>query len=149
MMSWPEMAQMGSSPPANTSRPPMRPNAIAKATALIVVSTKQIKNPLEKVLLAREKIDTTATSILQANTIIDMRIQSVSAAIAYLLLILHQMGLGAVWMTGPLPQAKEEIEKILKVPAELDVIALIPVGYPAEIPTNTRKPVNEVCQVIK
>ena len=79
----------------------------------------------------------------------NMHIQSVSAAIAYLLLILHQMGLGTVWMTVPLPQAKEEIEKILKVPAESDVIALIPVGYPAETPVNTRKPVNEVCQVIK
>ena len=48
MMSWPEMTRMGSSPPTNTSRPPMRPNAIAKAPALIVVSTKRIKNPLEK-----------------------------------------------------------------------------------------------------
>jgi nitroreductase len=104
---------------------------------------------MEKVLIAREKLDAKASLMRQAITITDVRIQSVSAAIAYLLLILHQMGLGAVWMVNPVSQAKEEIENILQVPAETDIIALIPVGYPAETPVKTRKPVNEVCQVIK
>lgn len=68
---------------------------------------------------------------------------------AYLLLILHQMGLGTVWMTGPL-QAKGEIEKILKVPADMDLVVFIPVGYPAENPPlKERKPINEVCEVLK
>jgi nitroreductase len=59
------------------------------------------------------------------------------------------MGLGAVWMTGPM-QAKAEIEKILKVPPEMDLVAFIPVGYPAEItPARERKPVSEVTQVIR
>jgi nitroreductase len=69
--------------------------------------------------------------------------------IAYLLLVLHQIGLGAVWMTGP-TQAKGEIEKILNIPEEMDFVALIPVGYPAENPApNGRKPVGEVVQVIR
>jgi nitroreductase len=149
MMSWLEASQLGASPPPGVSRPPVRPNALAKAPALIAVSTRRVENPMEKVLIAREKVDAKASLMRQTNTITDVRIQSVSAAIAYLLLILHQMGLGAVWMVNPVSQAKEEIEKILQVPAETDIIALIPVGYPAETPVKTRKPVNEVCQVIK
>ena len=52
-------------------------------------------------------------------------------------------------MTGPM-QAKQEIEKILNVPPELDIVAFIPVGYPAENPVpKERKPVAEVCKIIK
>ena len=153
MMAWPEMALIGGvwppAPPPGANRPAPRPNILGKAPALIAVTTRKIANPLEKVFAARAKVDPKGDAAQQANITIASRIQSVSAAIAYLLLVLHQMGLGAVWMTGPLPQSKGEIEKILKVPAETDVVALIPVGYPAETPVNTRKPVSEVCQVIK
>ncbi|MCL4439044.1 MAG: nitroreductase family protein [Firmicutes bacterium] len=77
------------------------------------------------------------------------RIQSVSSAIAYLLLILHQMGLGAVWMTGPM-QVKGEIEKILGIPQKMDLVAFIPVGYPAESPDpGGRRPVDEVIEIVK
>ena len=59
------------------------------------------------------------------------------------------MDLGAVWMTGPM-QAKEEIEKILQVPSGMDVVAFIPVGFPAETPAHgERKPIREVCEIIK
>ena len=54
----------------------------------------------------------------------------------------------AVWMTGPLPQCKGDVEKLLKVPPDMDIVALIPVGYPAESPTKDRKPVREVCEII-
>jgi nitroreductase len=80
--------------------------------------------------------------------IVNGRIQSTSAAVAYLLLVLHQMGLGTLLMSGPL-HAKADIEKALKLPAGLDVVTMIPVGYPAESPTKDRKPVSEVCQVMK
>ena len=40
--------------------------------------------------------DTRAAQMIKWTTTVDSRIQSVSAAIAYLLLALHQMGLGAV-----------------------------------------------------
>jgi hypothetical protein len=51
-------------------------------------------------------------------------------------------------MTGGL-HAKADIEKLLKIPSGMDVVTLVPVGYPAENPTKDRKPVSEVCQVIK
>jgi nitroreductase len=64
------------------------------------------------------------------------------------MLVLHQLGLGSLWMAGPM-QAKADIEKILEIPAGMDVVTLVPVGYPAENPTKDRKPVSEVCKVIK
>jgi len=72
-----------------------------------------------------------------------------SAAVENLLLAAHAVGLGAVWMTGPM-QAKREIEKALKVPPEMDVVAFIPVGYPAETPVSRgRKPVTEVSEIVR
>jgi nitroreductase len=52
-------------------------------------------------------------------------------------------------MTGPLPQSKGDVEKILACPPGMDIVALIPVGYAAETPTRTRKPIADVCTVIK
>jgi nitroreductase len=153
MASWPEMAQMGGFPPPRREPPPgttpPRRAPLSDAPALIAVSTGRRENPMAKVMEAREKVDPRAAQMLQWNKIIDSRIQSVSAAIAYLLLVLHQMGLGAVWMTGPLPSSKGDVEKILNVPQDMDIVALIPVGYPADNPTGQRKPVSEVCDVIR
>ena len=155
MASWPEMAQLGGfppprrEPPGESRPPPPRRAPLSDAPALIAVGTMKRENPLAKVMQAREKVDEKAAQMLQWDKTIDSRIQSVSAAIAYLLLVLHQMGLGAVWMTGPLPSSKGDVEKVLKVPPEMDIIALIPVGYPADSPTSQRKPVSEVSEVIK
>ena len=154
MMSWPEMAQMGGGPPRRGPQdapppPPRRRSSLDEAAAVIAVGVAQRESPFNKAMLAREKTDERAAAMLQWDRTIDSRIQSVSAAIAYLLLVLHQMGLGAVWMTGPLPSSKGNVEKLLKVPEDMDIVALIPVGYPAEIPTGQRRPVSEVCEVIK
>jgi nitroreductase len=59
------------------------------------------------------------------------------------------MDLGAVWMTGPLPQCKGDVEKLLNMPPDMDLVALIPVGYPAESPTRDRQPVSEVTTLVK
>jgi nitroreductase len=121
---------------------------LSAAPAIIAVGTNQATNPMSEAIEKRAQTDNRAAEMLKWATTVDSRIQSVSAAISYLLLVLHQMGFGAVWMTGPLPQSKGEIEKILEVPETMDVVALIPVGYPAETPTRDRKPVSEVCTVI-
>jgi nitroreductase len=119
------------------------------APAVIAVAAAQYQSALEQVLAAHESADPRAAQMRQWRKVADTRIQSVASAIAYLLLIFHQMGLGAVWMTGPM-QAKGEIEKILGVPPETDIIALIPVGYAAETPApRERRPVREVCEVVR
>jgi nitroreductase len=119
------------------------------APAAIAVAASQYQSPVDKVLAEREKTDPQARQIRQWRATANSGIQSVSSAIAYLLLILHQMGLGAVWMTGPL-QAKGEIEKILKVPSGMDIVAFLPVGYPAENPTpKERRPIAQVAEVVR
>jgi nitroreductase len=52
-------------------------------------------------------------------------------------------------MTGPM-QAAGKIERILGVPSDMNLVAFIPVGYPAESPDpRPRQPVEEVCEIIK
>ncbi|MBI4267960.1 MAG: nitroreductase family protein [Chloroflexi bacterium] len=119
------------------------------APAAIAVAASQYQSGVDRILEAREQTNPRAKQIRQWRNLADSRIQSVSAAIAYLLLILHQRGLGTVWMTGPM-QAKGEIEKILKVPAEMDIVAFIPVGYPDETPViRGRRPVGEVTEIVR
>jgi len=141
ILSWPEMS--------NTGLPSFRPLALDTAAALIVVAfSRSINNPMDDAIAKRAKTDPKARQIFEGRQIVNWQVQSTSAAVAYLLLVLHQMGLGSVWMTGSL-YAKADIEKVLRLPLDLDVVTLIPVGYPAENPTKSRKPVNEVCEVIK
>jgi len=119
------------------------------APAAIAVTTSRYQSIADKILAARENNDPRASEIRQWRSTADSRVQSAASAIAYLLLIFHQMGLGSVWMTGPI-QAKGEIEKLLRVPPEMDLIAFLPVGYPAESPTpKERRPVKEVTNVIR
>jgi len=121
---------------------------LTTAPAMIAVGTKQMPNPLEKAIASGALTDSRAARMQEWTNTLDVRIQSVSAAIAYLLLALHQMGLGALWMTGPLRLCKGDVEGVLKTPSDMDIIALIPVGYPAESPSGKRKAVNEVCEII-
>jgi nitroreductase len=145
MASWPEAAKLGDAAIGMMKRS----GFFGNAPALIALGATQYQSPIDQLLELKGKIDSKAGEIREWRTSGNSKIQSVSSAIAYLLLILHQMELGAVWMTGPL-QAKGEIEKILKMPAGMDLVALIPVGYPAEKPPlKERKPVNQVSEIIK
>jgi nitroreductase len=145
MASWKEAAQFGDTASGLLERSSFFRNAPVG----IAVAAAQYQSPVDKILALRGEKDAEAKKIREWRRTANTRIQSVASAIAYMLLVLHQMGLGAVWMAGP-TQAKGEIEKILKVPPEMDVVAYIPVGYPAEAPApKGRKPVREVCEVIK
>lgn len=144
LASWPEANQLGS----EVSRWRQNASFFRTAPAAIAVAASQYQSLADNILAAREKTDPEAAIMRQWRNTANSRIQSVASAIAYLLLVLHQMGLGAVWMTGPM-QAKGTIEKLLGVSAGMDVVAFIPVGYPAESPAPPeRLPVGEVCQII-
>lgn len=144
--SWPETKQF--SPPGGAP-PPRGAGFFKNAPAAIVIAAAKYQSQVDLTLEAREKIDPRAAEMRQWRIIADSRIQSVASAIAHLLLVFHQMGLGAVWMTGPM-QAKREIEQALNVPSHLDVVAFIPVGYPAETPVSRgRKPVSEVSEIVR
>ena len=143
--SWPEAQKLGDT----AAGWQQRASFFRDAPAAIAVAASQYQSPVDEVIAARENVDPQVIQIRQWRGIANSRIQSVASAIAYLLLILHQMGLGAVWMTGPI-QAKKYIEEILKVPIGMDIVAFIPVGYPAESPApKERKPIREVCEIIR
>ncbi|RMF95263.1 MAG: nitroreductase family protein [Candidatus Schekmanbacteria bacterium] len=59
-------------------------------------------------------------------------IQGAAAFIQNLLLLLYAKGLGACWMTGPV-NVKEDIDKFFGVEG-LELIAVIPIGYPDQSP---------------
>ena len=143
--SWPEATKFGD----DAARMLERASIFRNAPAAIAVASTRYHSSIDQILTAREKIDPKAGQIREWRNIANSRIQSTSSSIAYLLLILHQIGLGALWMTGPM-QAKGEIEKILKVPPEIDIVAFIPVGYSAESPApKGRRPIEEVCEIIR
>jgi nitroreductase len=67
-----------------------------------------------------------------------------SLALENLLLMAHASGLGASGMTGPLV-AEPALRAILDVPDGWGIVALVPIGRPAEDPTPTdRKPVDKM-----
>ncbi len=144
MASWPEARQFDK----EVSRWRENASFFRSAPAAIAVAAAQYSSVADKVLSARGKADPQAAKICIWRDTANTRVQSVASAIAYLLLVLHEMGLGAVWMTGPM-QAAGEIEKIIAVPPDFNLMAFIPIGYPAENPDpRPRHPVEEVCQII-
>jgi nitroreductase len=67
-----------------------------------------------------------------------------SLALGHLLLVAQELGLGASGMTGPL-LARPELKRLLEVPPAWDMVALVPVGFPDEVPLPTeRKPAHLV-----
>lgn len=118
------------------------------APACIGVFIGEYRSAMDKVLIAREPVDPAANRIMEFRRTAPTAIQSASAAATTMLLAFHQMGLGAVWLAGPLI-AKKEIEAILKVPAEMSLVCLIAVGYPDESPQKDRKAVESIFRLVR
>ena len=69
-------------------------------------------------------------------------IQAIGACIQNMLLTIHHLGLGGVWM-GEILKNRESVEKILGVPETCELMAVIALGYPAQNREGSRKPVSE------
>jgi len=117
------------------------------APVCIGVLISGYQSPMDKVLAARESFDPEAREILGFRRSAPTAIQSGAAAVATMLLAFHQMGFGAVWLVSPI-QAKKEIEAIFNVSSNMDLICLIAVGYPEELPQKDRKPVDQVLEFV-
>lgn len=117
------------------------------APACIGMFIRHYESVADKVLIARESFDHEAQEILVFRRSAPTAIQSAAAAVTTMLLVFHQMGLGAVWLVSPV-QAKKEIETILETPANMALLCLIAVGYPDESPQKDRKPVDQVVEFI-
>jgi nitroreductase len=67
-----------------------------------------------------------------------------AAAIENMLLACTTMGYGACWVEGDALPREAYFKSLLNIPNEKRVMALIPVGVPAETPTKIKKPLHEV-----
>src|SRR6185369_1097775 len=67
---------------------------------------------------------------------VDSGLIGTSLALGHLLLLAHELGLGASGMTGPLV-ARAELKALLEVPDSWDIVALVPLGFPDEKPKPT------------
>jgi len=141
--SWPESRQFDQKEMARYQK---NASVWRHAPALIGAFTVQYESVMDKTLLARESCDAEAKRILSLKRSAPSSVQSVAAAVTQMLLTFHTMGLGAVWLAGPL-MAKEEIEKMLHV-EDMDLICLVALGYPDESPVKDRKPVKQVLTFI-
>ncbi len=74
-------------------------------------------------------------------------VQSVAVAAQNILLAAHHYGLGACWICAPL-FAQDIIREVLGLPKTWDPQAFITVGYPAEHPLRSRRPVEEIAMTI-
>ena len=145
MSSWPEAKQFGET----VARWRKTSDFFRGAPACIAVLMGRYSSIADQILRARGESDAVAREIRSQRQAGSSGLQSAAAAITYLLLILHYLGLGATWMAGPL-QAKKEIEQMLGVQPEWHFVALIPVGYPAETPeVLPRKAIKEVVQFFR
>ena len=71
--------------------------------------------------------------------------QACGAAIQNMLLAVHGLGLGAVWL-GEILNRKTEVCRILEAPESMELMAVIAVGYPAPggIKPGVRRDISEI-----
>jgi nitroreductase len=70
--------------------------------------------------------------------------QAVGACLQNLLLSLHSLDLGAVWI-GEILKNKEHVLAILKLPERLELMAIVAVGHPAHRSQKSlRRPIEEL-----
>jgi nitroreductase len=67
-----------------------------------------------------------------------------SAAIENILLACTALGYGSCWVEGDALPREEEFKRLLGVPADRRLLALIPVGVPTEWPEKDKKPLEQV-----
>jgi len=68
-------------------------------------------------------------------------IQDTAAAVQNILLAACSLGLGTCWVGA---FREEETREILKIPRGIRPVAIIPIGYPAEVPpARSRRPISQ------
>ena len=71
-------------------------------------------------------------------------IQAIGACLQNMLLAIHHLGLGGVWL-GEILKNRDKVEKLLAVPGGVELMAVVALGHPAEKPEKgTRKPLDQV-----
>jgi nitroreductase len=118
----------------------------------IVTKDRHLKNELDKA--AKENV--LHLGINEAFVVIlvcvDRRIDPLhaleagAAATQNMALAGHSLGLGVGWIGVWGTEAERAIQKIFQLSDTTRVVALLPIGYPAESPRGNRKPLEEFIQ---
>ncbi|MFZ2410083.1 MAG: nitroreductase family protein [Candidatus Methanoperedens sp.] len=58
-------------------------------------------------------------------------VQSIGACIQNMLLVVHSLGLGGVWL-GEILKNKEKVNKVLEAPDSYELMAVVALGYPVK-----------------
>ena len=109
-----------------------------KPWAFIVVKSEEKRKQLASIhRYARMCAEAPVVFAVLGNESDDKWIEGCSAATENMLLAIHALGLGAVWVdirdvSYGSPNDEEVAKRILKVPEGWRVLNLIPAGYPAE-----------------
>jgi nitroreductase len=67
-----------------------------------------------------------------------------SAATENILLAARAHGLGSCWVAGDKKPYAAEICRLVGAPSGYKLISLIPLGYPAETPRKSKRPLSDV-----
>ena len=71
-------------------------------------------------------------------------IQAIGACLQNMLLAIHHLGLGGVWL-GEILKNRKQVEALLEVPDGVELMAVVALGHPAEKPgKGTRKSLGQV-----
>jgi nitroreductase len=85
-----------------------------------------------------------AVIVLVMDSVSRWYIEDGAAAIENMLLASTALGYGACWVEGDALPREEQLKTLLQVPAAKRVMALIPIGVPAETPSKEKKPLEQV-----
>ena len=107
----------------------------------IVVRNKETKNKLAKAAFGQSFIGEAPVVIVACGTETKSimgcgqptHTVDVSIACAYMILQAYELGLGTCWIGA---FKEEEVKKILKIPGHVRVVAMTPLGYPDQLPSQ-------------
>ncbi len=85
-----------------------------------------------------------AVIVVVMNPVSRWWVEDGAAAIENMLLASTALGYGACWVEGDALPREELFKSLLNVPIDRRVMALIPIGVPAEIPSPEKKPLEKV-----
>jgi nitroreductase len=142
MGSWPEAQKFGDT----VGRWQKNSDFFRGAPVCIAVLMGRYLSMADQILKTRGENDPIAREMRASRQLGNSSLQSVAAAISYLSIALHLLGLGSTWVAG-VQVARKEIEQLLHIPPEWDLVDVVPLGYPAETPAAPpRKPISEVIE---
>lgn len=72
-------------------------------------------------------------------------LEDISAATTQMLLAIHALGYGSVWIEGTLLRKEEELKPLLGLPEEMRLIVALPIGKPVNpVAPHEKRPLDEM-----